>query len=300
MKIEIKEPCDANWDQMKIGLISRHCEACQKDVMDFTQKSRAEIILYLLSKRDQNVCGRMNASQFDFHHDDIPILIEAFKTNKTSTNTSFLILTLVCLSLASCSLDNSNIKSKIEPPKESKIAKDSLENFKLGEVVPTKKSDVKNSKKVKCSNVSTDEKLMGEPTIEGELSIIDPPIIETSGLVSMDFDVENPTIKPLKFAEKMPEFKGGVPALMAFMKDKMIYPLAEKEEGVEGTVYVKIIVNVDGTISNPSIIRGISGHPSFEKEALRVIGLMPLWIPGENGGKQVAVEYNLPFKFKLN
>ncbi len=141
---------------------------------------------------------------------------------------------------------------------------------------------------------------MGEPAIEGELSISDPPIIETGGFVSMDFEVENSPIKPLKFAEKMPEFKGGVAAMMAFMKDKMVYPLAEKEDGVEGTVYVKIIVNEDGTISNPSLLRGISGHPSFEKEALRVIGLMPLWIPGENGGKRVPVEYNLPFKFKIN
>ena len=295
MKIEIKEPCDANWDQMKIGLISRHCESCQKDVMDFTQKSRAEIILYLLSNRDQNVCGRMNASQFDFHHDDIPILIEAFKTNKTSVNTSFLILTLVCLSLASCSSNNRTVHSKNTIPIESKSDKDSLDNFLTGEVAPIKKSEVKKGKNEICTTVSSGEVLMGEPALEGKMEIIEPPLTRSKGLISLD--AEN---SPLRFAEKMPEFPGGVDAMMQFMKSQLIYPIIEKEAGIEGVVYLKIIVNEDGTISHPTILRGISGYPNFDKEALRVIGLMPLWIPGENGGKRVPVEYNLPFKFKIN
>jgi TonB family protein len=295
MKVEIKEPCDANWDNMKIGLISRHCDSCQKDVMDFTQKSRAEIILYLLSNQDKSICGRMNASQFDFHHNDIPILIEAFKTNKTSTNTSFLILTLVCLSLASCSSNNATVKSKNAIPIESKIGKDSLDNFTMGDVAPIKKSEDKNGKKEICTTVSSGEVLMGEPALEGKVEIIEPPLITTGGLISIE--TEN---TPLKFAEKMPEYQGGIQAMMNFMKEKTVYPLQEKEAGIEGTVYIKIIVNEDGTISNPTILRGISGHPNFEKEAIRVVGLMPNWIPGENGGKAVKVEYNLPFKFKIN
>ena len=295
MKVEIKEPCDANWDNMKIGLISRHCESCQKDVMDFTQKSRAEIILYLLSNQDKSICGRMNASQFDFHHDDIPILIEAFKTNKTSTNTSFLILTLVCLSLASCSSDNTTAKSKNATPIESKIEKDSLDNFTMGDVAPIKKSEVKKGKKEICTAVSSGEVLMGEPALEGKMEIIEPPHTTTGGLISLD--AEN---SPLRFAEKMPEFPGGVDAMMKFMKSQLIYPIIEKEAGIEGVVYLKIIVNEDGAISHPTILRGISGYPNFDKEALRVIGLMPNWIPGENGGKAVKVEYNLPFKFKIN
>lgn len=119
MKVEIKEPCNESWENMKIGLVSRHCESYKKEVMDFTQKTRAEIIVYLLSHPNDDVCGRMNSTQFDFHHDDIPVLLQAFKNNKTSTNASFLILTLLCLSLSSCTADNSVKKAKIDPPKKS-------------------------------------------------------------------------------------------------------------------------------------------------------------------------------------
>lgn len=45
MKIKIKEPCDADWNKMKIGVQSRHYELCVKNVMDFTQMTRQEIII---------------------------------------------------------------------------------------------------------------------------------------------------------------------------------------------------------------------------------------------------------------
>ena len=82
MNLEIKEPCHEDWDKMKIGLISRHCDSCEKAVMDFTTMNRAQIITYLLSNPNDNVCGRLKRDQFDFHHQDIPILIETLKKEK--------------------------------------------------------------------------------------------------------------------------------------------------------------------------------------------------------------------------
>ena len=93
MKLEIKEPCHEDWSKMKIGLHSRHCDVCVKSVMDFTKKSRAEIITYLLSNPNDTTCGRMTKDQFDFRHEDIPILIETLKTQRPSN--PFLILALV-------------------------------------------------------------------------------------------------------------------------------------------------------------------------------------------------------------
>ena len=300
MKVEIKEPCNESWENMKIGLVSRHCESCKKDVMDFTQKTRAEIILYLLSHPNDDVCGRMNSTQFDFHHDDIPILIEAFRTSKTSVNASFLILTLVCLSLASCSSDNSGKKSKIDPPKESRIIKGFTDKNVIEEVSVPVKVEKKVSKKTNCAiqEVKKGELLLGEPAIEG-MMVIEPT--QVAGGISMEeIQKENASNQPLKFAEKMPEYAGGIDAMFDFIKKNILYPALEKEEGMEGTVYLKIIVGEDGSISNPTVVRGIIGHLNFEKEAIRVIQLMPKWIPGENGGKKVIVEYMLPFKFKLH
>ena len=62
----------------------------------------------------------------------------------------------------------------------------------------------------------------------------------------------------------------------------------------------KVCCKFEELISKPTILRSILNYPSFDKEVLRLIELMPNWIPGENNGKNVIVEYNLPFQFKLN
>ncbi len=104
MKLSINEPCNEDWNNMKIGMFSRHCEKCEKKVMDFTTKSRTEIISYLLNNTSESVCGRMKTTQLDFHQEDIPIIIEVLKKSKNPH--SFLILSLVCLTLISCEPNN--------------------------------------------------------------------------------------------------------------------------------------------------------------------------------------------------
>lgn len=282
MKIQIKEPCHENWDKMKIGIVSRHCDSCQKDVIDFTQKSREEIIIHLLSNPNENVCGRMRGDQFDFHHDDIPILIEALKHRPN--NSSFLILTLVCLSLVACGSDNSSIKPKQNVhPKEQPLTGVM--------VIPLDSNDIKSTPKgkIKCVQPS-DETRTGLP------KVVDVPPLMVDGEISVVST--NPT-SIYSFADKMPEYSGGLSALYKFIEVNTKYPVEERNEGIQGTVYAKIIVNKDGSISNPSIVRSITGHPNFDKEVLRVIKLMPNWIPGENNGQKVDIEYTLPFRFKI-
>jgi len=98
MKLEIKEPCHEDWNKMKIGVHSRHCEVCVKSVIDFTNSSRAEIITYILLNPNDSVCGRLRKDQFDFRHEDIPILVKVLNTQVRSN--AFLILALVTISLS--------------------------------------------------------------------------------------------------------------------------------------------------------------------------------------------------------
>lgn len=97
--------------------------------------------------------------------------------------------------------------------------------------------------------------------------------------------------------EKMPYYPDGTEKLIRFIVSNIKYPADAKAKGIEGTVFVKFIVKKDGTISNVSLIRGIGS--SCDEEAIRVVKLMPKWIPGEQKGKKVDVEFNLPIKFKL-
>ena len=97
--------------------------------------------------------------------------------------------------------------------------------------------------------------------------------------------------------EVMPEYPGGYEALIQFIRKNLTYPKSARREGVDGTVYVQFIVGADGSISDIRTLRGVS--PDCDREAERVIGLMPNWKPGKVDGKDVAVSFVLPIKFKL-
>ncbi len=83
-------------------------------------------------------------------------------------------------------------------------------------------------------------------------------------------------------------------AIFANMK----YPAEARKVGVEGTVYVKFIIEKDGSITKPEIIKSVGS--GCDEEVLRVVGLLPKWSPGKKDGQPVAVSYTLPIKFKLD
>jgi hypothetical protein len=115
MKVQINEPCPANWDKMQIKLHVRHCEQCDKSVIDFTQKSRAEIIAFLIENPNGSVCGRMNSQQFDILEEDLPELISIISQPRFRAN-AFLILAIVCSSLFhSCETTPTQTKPKDKP-----------------------------------------------------------------------------------------------------------------------------------------------------------------------------------------
>ncbi|MDX1349956.1 MAG: M56 family metallopeptidase [Putridiphycobacter sp.] len=99
------------------------------------------------------------------------------------------------------------------------------------------------------------------------------------------------------FAQKNPEYPGGHAAMVDFLVKHIEYPINAKKNGVEGTVYVVFTVLKTGKLDN--FIIGRKVNEDLEREALRVMKLMPNWIPGEQDGKKVNVQYTLPIQFKL-
>ena len=97
--------------------------------------------------------------------------------------------------------------------------------------------------------------------------------------------------------EKMPEFPGGMNALMSYLRENIRYPEDAKAAGIKGRVTVQFVVNEDGSISNIFKLRGV--EPSLDAEALRLIASMPTWKPGMHDGQPVAVRYTVPITFRL-
>ncbi|MBD5224908.1 MAG: M56 family metallopeptidase [Bacteroidales bacterium] len=98
-------------------------------------------------------------------------------------------------------------------------------------------------------------------------------------------------------AEEMPEFPGGVEALMKYLSENIRYPSNAYEAKIEGRVVVKFIVCEDGRVRDPQIERSVS--EDLDAEAIRVVKSLPAFTPGKNGGKPVAVSFRLPVNFKL-
>jgi protein TonB len=95
----------------------------------------------------------------------------------------------------------------------------------------------------------------------------------------------------------LPQFQGGVSALMEFLSRRITYPVAMQKSHLEGKVFVGFIVNKEGSVTDVKVIRGVS--PEFDEEAIRVAKSMPKWNPGMQDGEKVKVHYVLPIVFRL-
>ncbi|MCB0685787.1 MAG: energy transducer TonB, partial [Saprospiraceae bacterium] len=170
--------------------------------------------------------------------------------------------------------------------------------------------------------------LIEEISDEISLELLDERIEETEGLVKRTAnnsrfilppappvpELEEPEI-PVWFAEQMPRFPGcedlqltdeelricADKALLQFVNSHIKYPVVARENGIEGTVVIRFVVNKDGSITNIAILRDIAGDCGLE--AQRVVQLMHdlkiKWIPGRQGGRNVPVQFSLPVKFQL-
>ena len=97
--------------------------------------------------------------------------------------------------------------------------------------------------------------------------------------------------------EQMPEFPGGMPAMIEFLLTNLKYPEDAIKQKVEGKVMVMFVVETDGSISNVRVARKV--FPSLDAEALRVAKTMPKWKPGREKGRLVRVNYTLPVVFTV-
>jgi TonB family protein len=97
--------------------------------------------------------------------------------------------------------------------------------------------------------------------------------------------------------ENMAEYKGGQSELFSFISKNIKYPEIAKERGIQGIVYVQIVIDENGEVADLQVMRGV--HPLLDNEALRVLRKMPKWIPGSQRGENVPVRIMIPINFNL-
>ena len=116
--------------------------------------------------------------------------------------------------------------------------------------------------------------------------VVEPRIYEIDGEILV------PDPDPIPVSVPVSSFPGGQHALREFLNENIKYPEQAKKDSITGRVVVKFVVEENGSITNPQIVRGI--HPLLDAEALHVVNLMPKWKPGKQG------VFILPITFKLD
>lgn len=97
--------------------------------------------------------------------------------------------------------------------------------------------------------------------------------------------------------EEMPEYPGGMKAFVNYLKRKLVYPPQAKKENLEGVVAVQFVVEKDGRITSPTIVRSL--RADMNSAALTAIRNMPNWIPAREHGMRVRCKYSVPVQFKI-
>jgi protein TonB len=103
---------------------------------------------------------------------------------------------------------------------------------------------------------------------------------------------EEPEPEIFVVVEQMPELIGGLEDLQKRIK----YPEIAKKAGVEGTVFLQFVVDENGNVMDPAVVKGIGA--GCDEEALRAIRTAK-FKPGKQRGKPVRVRFSLPVRFRL-
>lgn len=114
------------------------------------------------------------------------------------------------------------------------------------------------------------------------------------GIISANAQTTEPVYEK---TDVMAEYQGGMTEMFNFIGKNLKYPKPAVDANVTGKVYVKLIIEKDGTISSQEIVQGIGF--GCDKEVMRIVGLMPKWNAAQIGGKAVRSSMVLPVMFAL-
>jgi periplasmic protein TonB len=151
---------------------------------------------------------------------------------------------------------------------------------------------------VVIDSIDTD---FGKQVVLADIKPVSLPGIEP--FATPDKSKSEPTIEtrekpePVTAVQEMPRFPGGDEELFAFLHKNLIYPQEAKVLEMAGVVYVAFVVELDGSITDVKIERGIGSY--CDDEAIRLVKSMPAWTPGKQNNIPVRVRYVLRVKFTL-
>jgi len=204
------------------------------------------------------------------------------------------------------SVDTTPEDEEIEEPEEERFEEPKVEEVLPEEVLNTVKvtelAIVDDSEVTKEDEVKTQEELTQTETAFGA-SDFDKGTDDVTVVREIKNEVVVEEKKPaapeqiFTAVEEQPQFPGGIEELYKFISRNLHYPEMAAQNNIQGRVFVKFVVEKDGSVSQVSVARG--KDPDLDREAVRVVKTLPKFIPGKMNGQNVRVWYTLPINFKL-
>ena len=137
----------------------------------------------------------------------------------------------------------------------------------------------------------------------------EPPLVANATVDAEDFKEPDPIVEPtsekeqgdepldVRIVEQLPEYPGGMSAFIEWLTKNLKYPESARAQKVQGKVVVSFIINKDGSISDAKVAK--SADALLDREAMRVIRLMPKWKPGIQNNEPCRTMFAVPIVFKL-
>ncbi len=159
-----------------------------------------------------------------------------------------------------------------------------------------------------CTSKSSKNKIVDFDSIQTAKLIAEPIDVPNEETIHVNYETPVPIkYMPVVEEEKTdiyqiatdipPEFPKGNKAVLDFIYDNLKYPSDALEKGIQGRVIVGVVIDENGSVAQPKILKSIS--PSLDKEALRIVSIMPKWKAGKLNGVPVKVKMSFPVIFKL-
>jgi hypothetical protein len=320
--ISIPKPCHEDWSKMTKNEKGCFCQSCSKTVVDFTSMNVNEIQDYIHKNQNQRICGHIKKSQLNAIRLKIP---ETILTKNWTFNKRFMLVLLIAMgtTLVNCSDNQSNTKkiSSIEITKTTQKYTDAILSDEI-------KKEFKQDSIINKSTKTNTTKITEQQLTDGMM------IIETVG----DIEIEETEIQPIESTETDSILIEAIPHCPSPSEDDIVFGLliienppefidtpnhltrSEKKDYLSKNVSKIVTDNFNVEVASDLSLKGKqriftqfkineagfiqdikvrSTHPALDKEAKRVIKLLPQFKPGKQCGKNIATIYGLPIVFVI-
>lgn len=317
--ISVPKPCHEDWNAMTPKEKGRHCNSCVKTVIDFTKMNTLEIQDFIHENRNNKICGHFKQTQLDSINIHIPSQVFEKQIN---FHKLFLLALLITMGTSLLNCTNKNgAKQKID----SIEVIDSINNKTIDILGGLHKIEHIDSIPKKACKTNTNKKEVIEiPTIDGEIistlgdvdipdsihiDSLETPVIDITGITAEAPEIEDEIVVGYVVVETPPQFKDTPKALNRSEKkeyfSKRVSQIVSKNFnqkvciGLQGRQRIQVQFKIN-TLGNVVDVKVRAPHPALEKEAKRVIQLLPHFIPAHQRGKPIKIVYSLPIIFQID